>query len=668
MNMVSYVCAPCQKSLRAGKKVFSVEWNGQASDLSFHTKRVIILIALLRFSGRNEGKISALKEGVVNELALSLHNDMRWEDIMNTPANNVPNVGGEIIIEDGEGCRELAPYVMRINSRNEAVWHVQTSNPMQSSIFIRMVDNLVNAFIRNDKPFMLSSHLSDDIKHAMLFDNNEYLPPTHQGTWVDRFVAIAKDAPDSIALVIGSKAFTYETLYFRASSIAHHLRSKGLRKGDVVGVLLARGVHWATSLLGIMLAGCVYVPFDKTHPQSRRQAMASQAMIRFMLTDSDNIDIEGVVPLNVHTIQTGRYVFNHSIHRNDPAYMLFTSGTTGVPKGAVVHHAGMLNHLKGKIADLSLTENDVIAQNAGQCFDISIWQLVCAWCIGAKTVLYPQVLVLDAERLIRYTAAKHVTLLEVVPSYLEVILDMEKQQDKQFLNRLRYLMVTGERVTPGQFNRWLEAYPNVPVVNAYGPTEASDDITHYISSEPQSGNVPLGYALPHCRVYILDRDLQPVPRGVLGEICVGGIAVGLGYKNRPKETRSAFFEDPHAQDEYTRLYRTGDVGWMDELGLVHMIGRRDEQVKVNGNRVELSDIERAISVTPDVEMVAVIMSCNRLVGFYTGKAGIESVMRNLRLTLPGAVVPSKVINLAKMPLSHNGKIDKKALEKEMNND
>lgn len=665
---MDYLFAPSQKNVSNSESSFEIHWQKPMLEYC-HAKLIITAIALMRFTGQVDGLLSVSEDNESRLLSLSLEDNPSWESLINPRFIPASTLEGEIIASDTPFKGYFGSCSLYIYTASPQRWEVFTKASLQSSLLCKMIDNLTTSFLTNRAGNLSNScHLDDSIRNEMLFQGCLYTSPTQEETWIDRFVAHAINKPNDVALVIGNKEFTYDSLYLRASSIAYYLKSKGIKKGDAVGVLLDRGVHWATCVLGVMLGGFVYVPFDKSHPLSRRKVMLSQAEVSYLLTDDGDTGVSDVEPLNVHSIQTGNIKFAPEVEPKDAAYMLFTSGTTGIPKGAIVQHAGMLNHILGKVSDLELTEFDVIAQNAGQCFDISIWQLVCSWCVGAKTVLYPQSLILDTDRLIKYTLSTGVTLLEVVPSYLEVILDAEKEKKEKRLGSLRYLMVTGERVTPGQFNRWLEVYPKIPVVNAYGPTEASDDITHFISSTVQSENVPLGYALPHCRIYILDNGLQPLPRGVVGEICIAGIAVGLGYKNRKEETDKSFVLDVYSPDVYSKMYRTGDLGWMDESGLLHMVGRLDEQVKVNGNRVELSDIEHAMSMCANVEMVAAIVCNGRLIGFYTGSAVAADIKEKLLNILPSAVVPSKIVNLAEMPLSHNGKIDKKHLKTEAERD
>ncbi|MDT7681919.1 MAG: hypothetical protein QOG57_2229, partial [Pseudonocardiales bacterium] len=348
------------------------------------------------------------------------------------------------------------------------------------------------------------------------------------------------------------------------------------------------------------------------------------------------------------------------------AYIYFTSGSTGEPKGAMCEHAGMLNHLYAKIADLGVDQGLVVAQTAPQCFDISLWQLVSALLVGGRTVLVEQDVILDVERFVDKIVDRRVAVLQLVPSYLEVVLTYLEQHPRE-LPDLRCVSVTGEALKKELAQRWFAAEPGIRLVNAYGLTETSDDTNHEVMDRvPEGERVPLGRAVQNVHVYVVDEYLAPVPLGAPGEIVFAGVCVGRGYVNDPERTRLAFLADPHRPGQ--RLYRSGDFGrWLPD-GKLEFLGRRDTQVKIRGFRIEIGEIENTLLRVPGVRDGAVVVAeragrGKQLVGFYSGPRALDVNLLRERLgaSLPGYMVPPVLHWRESLPLTANSKIDKKAL-------
>jgi amino acid adenylation domain-containing protein len=354
------------------------------------------------------------------------------------------------------------------------------------------------------------------------------------------------------------------------------------------------------------------------------------------------------------------------VQADQAAYIYFTSGSTGEPKGAMCEHAGMLNHLLAKIEDLEVREGEVVAQTAPQCFDISLWQLLAPLLVGGKTVLIEQEAILDVGRFLDELTMHRVGVAQVVPSYLEVVLAHLEAHPRP-LPDLRCLSVTGEALKKELAARWFAAMPGVALVNAYGLTETSDDVTHEVMrTVPEYERVPLGRPVRNARVYIVDENLSPVPLGAPGEIVFAGVCVGRGYVNDPQRSASAFLADPHRPGQ--RLYRSGDFGrWLPD-GRLEFLGRRDAQVKIRGFRIEIGEIENALLGVPGIRDGAVVVAeraahGKHLVAFYTGAGPISPVALRRRLaeTLPEYMVPSVLHWCEGLPLTANSKIDRKAL-------
>jgi amino acid adenylation domain-containing protein len=348
------------------------------------------------------------------------------------------------------------------------------------------------------------------------------------------------------------------------------------------------------------------------------------------------------------------------------AYIYFTSGSTGEPKGAMCEHAGMLNHLYAKIDDLGIGEGQVIAQTAPQCFDISLWQLVSALLVGGRTLLIEQEVILDAARFVDKIVAGRVGVLQVVPSYLEAVLSYLERHPRQ-LPDLRYVSVTGEALKKELVQRWFAAEPGIKLVNAYGLTETSDDTNHEVMDRvPDNERIPLGPPVNNVHVYVVDEHLSPVPLGAPGMIVFSGICVGRGYVNDPERTAKAYLADPHRGGQ--RLYRGGDYGrWLPD-GKLEFLGRRDNQVKISGFRIEIGEIENTLLRVPGVRDGAVVVAeradqSKYLVAFYRARRPLETDVLRGRLaeTLPEYMVPTVFHWREALPLTANSKIDTKTL-------
>src|SRR5216117_342622 len=487
----------------------------------------------------------------------------------------------------------------------------------------------------------------------------------------------ARVHPDAIAAAHGNRRWTYRELNAHANQLARALLARGLSREGVVAVVTERNLDWIAAVLAIFKAGGAYLPIEPHFPADRIARTLSRAGCRLVLTERGSTTMLDQAIDSLSEVQTlfidALYEEAHSggdpgvaVALDQLAYIYFTSGTTGEPKGAMCEQAGMLNHLFAKIDDLRIGEGDVVAQTAPQCFDISLWQLVSALLVGGRTLLVEQEAVLDARRFIGKIVDGRANVVQVVPSYLEVLLSYLAQYPCE-LPHLRCVSVTGEALKKELTQRWFAAQPGIKLVNAYGLTETSDDTNHEImDSVPRRERVPLGRPINNVHVYVVDEHLSPVPLGAPGEIVFAGVCVGRGYINDPERTRRAFLADPHRESQ--RLYRSGDYGrWLPE-GKLAFLGRRDAQVKISGNRIEIGEIENTLLRLPGVRDCAVVVTeradhSKRLVAFYSGQGPLDDNVLRDRLgeSLPGYMVPSTFHWRNALPLTANGKVDRKAL-------
>lgn len=481
--------------------------------------------------------------------------------------------------------------------------------------------------------------------------------------------------PDAVAVRQGETSLTYAELNRRANRIGHALRARGLGGGDredVVAVVTERNLEWVTAALAVFKAGCAYLPIEPHFPPDRIAAMLGRSGCATVLTE--RASDEGVrhavtAGLHVELLHLDAVTADEDADLSVPvaagqlAYIYFTSGSTGEPKGAMCEHAGMLNHMLAKVEDLGLGPDDVVAQTAPQCFDISLWQLFAALLVGGTTVVVEQEAVLDVRRFVTTLIELDVTVAQLVPSYLEVLLTHLEHQARD-LGRLSRVSVTGEALSRNLVVRWFAVHPGIALMNAYGLTETSDDTNHEVMRRPPgTGRVPLGRPVRNVTVAVVDERLRPVPTGAPGEIVFSGVCVGRGYINDPDRTRQAFLVDPERPGE--RLYRSGDFGrWLPD-GRLEFLGRRDAQVKIRGFRVETGEVENHLLRVPGISEAAVVVvdapGGRGLAAFYVGTPTVAEVHDSLAATLPEYMIPDALHPLEALPLTENGKTDKKAL-------
>jgi amino acid adenylation domain-containing protein len=482
--------------------------------------------------------------------------------------------------------------------------------------------------------------------------------------------------PSATAITCGQERLSYDTLNRRANQIGRALLERGHDGEPVVGVVMERTVDWAATVLALLKSGCAYLPVEPGYPEARISEMLARARCRTVITDRGSagrlaralsgdsaveiIQVQDVYQAGYDDADLGVPVAGRQL-----AYVCFTSGSTGVPKGAMCEHAGMLNHLLAKIDDFGLGADDVAAQTAPLCFGISLWQLLAPLLAGGQTVIVEPAVLLDVREFLRTLVGCGVSVVQLVPSYLEVVVsDLERAPRR--LGRLRLVSATGEALPAALARRWFAACPGIPLANAYGLTETCDDTNHKIMREaPEADRVPLGRPVSNVVVAVVDDRLRPVPFGAPGEIVFSGACLGRGYLNDPRRTAAAFVADPSRPGG--RLYRSGDRGRWRPGGELEYLGRRDTQVKVRGFRVETGEIESQLLRMPGVTGAAVVarpgLGEASLTAFFVAGAPISAaaVRDFLAGLLPGYLVPAAFRQLDALPLTANGKVDRRAL-------
>ncbi|QDE88854.1 non-ribosomal peptide synthetase [Myxococcus xanthus] len=525
------------------------------------------------------------------------------------------------------------------------------------------------------------SLLPDAERARVLADSN---PPRRpfplEAAFPEHISAQAARTPDQVALASSSARWTYAELEAHTNRAARRLVAQGVGMESVVAVLGRRSEATVRALLSIHKAGGAYLPLDAQLPAARLARLLEESRAPFVLplgTDEALLSevLAGVPEARRPRVLSLEGLESQSAERLPPratpdslAYVLFTSGSTGTPKGVMVDHRGMLNHLLGMREALGLDGYDVVAQIAALSFDISIWQMLGALPGGGTTYLIEDDVMRDPPRLADALEQGRATVMEMVPSVLQAIL--EGARPEQDFPDMRWVVLGGEPVPPALCRTWLERCPGCRMADAYGPTESSDVASlHFINEAPEGSFTPIGTPKANMEVYVLDDALQPVPVGVVGELYLGGLGVARGYVGRADLTAERFVPHPFSATPGARLYRSGDLGrWLPD-GVLQFVSRADLQVKVRGMRIELGEVEAALASLPGVRSAAVTVqrrgpSDSWLAAWVvpaSPDADVHSLQAALARLLPAFMLPSRWVLRAQLPLTSTGKLDRKAL-------
>ncbi|MGE5342504.1 MAG: amino acid adenylation domain-containing protein [Candidatus Omnitrophota bacterium] len=489
--------------------------------------------------------------------------------------------------------------------------------------------------------------------------------------------------PDRAAVVYENSVLSYGQVNRDVNRLARLFSDYGIGENHIVALLLDRSPRLFEIIMALWKLGAAYIPMETDYPAQRVNEILKNSETRFLITGSEYVHPETehtflghvtiIKPDQEQAAIARQCDSNVDIHTpfNHLAYILYTSGSTGKPKGAMVEHIGSMNHMHGKIRDTEMTAQSVMVQNGPQTFDVCIWQFFAPLTLGSRTVMYSHALLLEPDRFIDRLILDQITILEVVPSYLNVLLDFFEKRRLTSLP-LKYLLPTGEELKPLLVKRWFKLFPNINVINTYGPTECSDDVAHYMMDRmPEDDIIPLGSPLPNVNMYVVDRHMKLCPVGVKGEICVAGIAVGRGYLKDEERTKKVFMEDPFAPERGVRLYKMGDMGCWRPDGNLLFFGRKDYQVKIRGHLVECGEIENRLLDMPSVKEAVVIdredtkghkyLSAYLVGDSASNPLNLNEVKAQLAIHLPDYMIPAYFMEVERIPLTPNGKIDRKAL-------
>ncbi|HDT3409019.1 TPA: enterobactin non-ribosomal peptide synthetase EntF [Klebsiella variicola] len=493
----------------------------------------------------------------------------------------------------------------------------------------------------------------------------------------------ARKTPDAPALADAHWQFSYREMRQQVVALAQLLRQRGVKPGDSVAVALPRSVFLTLALHGIVEAGAAWLPLDTGYPDDRLRMMLEDARPSLLITSEDQLarfsDIPGLESLCYQQPLAAGDDAPLALSKPDhTAYIIFTSGSTGRPKGVMVGQTAIVNRLLWMQDRYPLSADDVVAQKTPCSFDVSVWEFWWPFIAGAQLVMAEPEAHRDPQAMQQFFARYGVTTTHFVPSMLAAFVASLDADSVAACRTLRRVFCSGEAL-PTELCREWERLTGAPLHNLYGPTEAAVDVSWYPACGPElaavtGSSVPIGWPVWNTGLRILDAAMRPVPPGVAGDLYLTGIQLAQGYLGRPDLTASRFIADPFAPGE--RMYRTGDVARWLTNGAVEYLGRSDDQLKIRGQRIELGEIDRVMSGLPDVAQ-AVSHACvfnqaaatggdaRQLVGYLVSDSGLPldtaALKARLAEQLPPHMVPVVLMQLAELPLSANGKLDRKAL-------
>lgn len=523
-------------------------------------------------------------------------------------------------------------------------------------------------------------HPSEKIAEIEMITESEKLQITHTFNQTDAdypkgktvpelFEEQVEQRPEQIAVIYEDKKLTYREFNQLVNRVANWLREQyDIRPDDLIGIMLPRSEQMMIAIMGIIKSGAAYVPIDPSYPEERINYILEDSECKIVISNQT----EGIYVAIQDILEQSSNYSNPEKILNDSnvAYVIYTSGSTGNPKGVLIEHRAMINRIHWMHNSYPIDEQDTILQKTTYTFDVSVWELFWWALYGAKVCLLSQGGEKDPDQIVSAIENNNITTMHFVPSMFHIFLEYVKEQQciKQ-LKTLQYIFCSGEsllREHVEKFNELLKQN-GTKLINLYGPTEAAIDVTYYNCQETNDV-VPIGKPISNIKLYIMNEDNKMVPIGIPGELCIAGVGLARGYLNKPELTKKSFVENPLVPG--TRMYRTGDIArWMPD-GNIEFIGRKDHQVKIRGFRIELEEINAHTRRIEGVEDVVTIdfedaNGEKQLCSYIVSKENLDPsiIRRELSNHLVNYMIPQYFVHLEQIPLTNNGKVNRKALVK-----
>ncbi len=500
--------------------------------------------------------------------------------------------------------------------------------------------------------------------------NNTYHTYPREKTIHSFFEDMASAVPDKTAVEFEDKSITYHELNRLADVMASVLIDMGIKSGDTAAILTERSIPMIAAILAVLKAGAAYLPIEPGIPDERKRYYLNVAKAKVILSNSDTEMLFALPNININKLPNNLVPTNiPPVSSDNPAYVIFTSGSAGNPKGVIVRHYSVVNRLLWMKEQYGLNENDVFLQKTVYSFDVSAWELFLWFFCGAKLCLLKSGDEGNFSKLIDTIHRHGVTACHFVPSILRVFIRYVSHRGTDSLKSLKRVFSSGEALTYNlvcKFNQTLTKENATELHNLYGPTETTVDVTFFdcTNYSSEDGTVPIGYPIWNTKIYILDENGRECADGEVGEICISGDCVSAGYIGSPELTSQAFVADIYSPN--SKMYRTGDFGrWKNNV--VEYKGREDNQVKIHGIRVELEEIEKQLLEYAPIKgamVLAVGERDKKLVAYYSSYKAIsaQKITEYLSDRLPKVMIPAEFIFIEAIPVKANGKADRNALE------
>ena len=551
----------------------------------------------------------------------------------------------------------------------------------ESATIARMTEHWMNLLAAAaDDPSLRVSQLpllSERERRQVLVGWNESRSEYPQDRGVHQlFDAQCDGTPDAIAVTDGRQGLSFRELQRRSNRLANRLKKLGAGPGTRVALVLERSVEMVVGLLGILKTGAAYVPLDPSHPPDRMAFILEDAKPAVVVTQRKLLATLRLQRTRAVTVDGDQSAIasesadnlSEQVQPGDPAYVIYTSGSSGRPKGVEGTHRGAINRFWWMWERYPFAAGEVCCQKTNLGFVDSIWEIFGPLLAGVPSVILPPETVLDPEELLQSLARHGVTRMVLVPSLLRALLDHAPDLGQR-VPQLKLWSCSGEVLSADLARRFRQACPQATLLNIYGSSEVAADVTWHEVGEEDTASVPIGKPISNSQVYLLDRQMNPVPVGVRGQIYVGGDGLAAGYWNRPELTAERFVANPIAPEQSPRLYRTGDLGRWRANGEIEYLGRVDSEVKLRGMRIELGEIEAVLMTHALVGEAAVELAEEsgqaRLLAYVVPRNGqapnARELRRHLRTKLPEPMVPARYVVLEELPLLASGKVNRRAL-------
>ncbi len=543
-----------------------------------------------------------------------------------------------------------AKYDLSVLVENSYINFNYCSDLFKESTIQSMLETYVsvlNRIIENDKAAIWEFTVSNDYAKGDIIDYPNK-------TVVDLFKEQAARTPDNIAVEYQNIKLTYKEFDKQTNCLANYLLVNGIKPGDRIPLLLERSEKMSIAIWGVLKAGCAYVPISPEFPEERKQYILEQIGAKLIIDESFDV-----------YKKTSECDPEIKPSMNDLAYIIFTSGTTGKPKGVMIEHAGLINRVQWMNKTYTITENDRIYQKTNYVFDVSVWEQVWALLAGARIVFALEGGHKDPLYLAREIKDKQITVMHFVPSMLDVFVDTLEMYRKDInlesfdISSLKYVFCSGEALNVNSVRKFKSLVPNTKMHNLYGPTEASIDVTYFDCNDPSLEKVLIGKPVANTNGYVLSHSDRLLPNGAIGELALGGIQLARGYINEPKLTEDKFIKHPNLG----RIYKTGDLVRLLNTGEFEYLGRNDFQVKIHGLRIELGEIEVRLTKIMEIKQAVVLAINEHLVAYYQADKELsdEFLKHELEENLTDYMIPSVFVFMENFPLTINGKLDRRAL-------